>query len=122
MLYKRTEYFRYTFGEPLDAEFRILKAEGQSNPGECKMVDLSPGGAKLYSSYDIPIGQDEAPRLSLKFTVYNYPLEVPGTVLWKKPFNQGHMYGFEFDEDRKIGELIIGELKLRRRAETDSNR
>ncbi|MEK3935437.1 PilZ domain-containing protein [Sporosarcina sp. FSL W7-1349] len=121
MLYKRTEYFRYTFGEPLEAEFRILKAEGQSNPGECKVLDLSPGGAKLYSTYDIPVGQKDV-RLSLKFTVYNYPLDISGKVLWKKPFNQGHMYGFEFEEDRKIGELIVGELKLRRRAEADSER
>lgn len=118
MLYKRTEYFRYTFGEPLDAEFRILKSKDQSNPGQCKMIDLSPGGAKLYSSFNIPAGTDGA-KLLLKFTVYNYPLEIQGKVLWKKPFNQGFMYGFEFKEDQKNGELIVDELKLRRRSETD---
>ena len=40
MLYKRTEYFRYTFGKPLEAEFRIVVENGtdvESSPGECHL-------------------------------------------------------------------------------------
>ena len=57
MLYKRTEYFRYTFGEPLVAEFRIVVENGtdvESSPGECHFLDISPGGAKLFAKFDIP--------------------------------------------------------------------
>lgn len=124
MLYKRTEYFRYTFGEPVEAEFRILLAAGegqQSKLGECKLVDLSPGGAKLFSAFNIPVDGDDV-RLYLKFIIHDFPIGVYGVILWKKPFGNGFMYGFEFDEDTEVGQLIIGELKLRRRSEIDSGK
>lgn len=103
----------------MEAGFRIILPGGegqQSKLGECKLLDLSPGGAKIFSKFDIPVRGEDV-RLHLKFTVYDFPIEVDGVILWNKPYGDGFMYGFEFEEDTEIGELIVGELKLRRRSE-----
>ena len=55
MLYKRSDYFRYTLMKPLTVEFRIVVENGtdvESSPGECQLMDISPGGAKLFAKFD----------------------------------------------------------------------
>lgn len=120
MLYKRTEYFRYTFGEPLVAEFRIVVENGtdiESSPGECHFLDISPGGAKLFAKFDIPL-ERESVRLHIKFTLYEKLIDLQGVIVWKKPYSGGYMYGYDFDENVEIEHLIVEELKLRRRSES----
>jgi hypothetical protein len=119
MLYKRTEYFRYTFGEPLEAEFRIVVEHGkdaESSPGECHLMDISPGGAKLFAKFDIPI-ERESIRLHIKFTLYEKLIDLQGVIVWKKPYSGGYMYGYDFDKNPTIEQLIVEELKLLRRSE-----
>lgn len=120
MLYKRTEYFRYTFGEPLVAEFRIVVENGtdvESSPGECHFLDISPGGAKLFAKFDIPL-ESESVRLHVKFTLHEKLIALQGVIVWKKPYSGGYMYGYDFDENVEIEQLIVEELKLRRRSES----
>ncbi|WP_186669207.1 PilZ domain-containing protein [Sporosarcina sp. BP05] len=124
MLYKRTEYFRYTFGEPLVAEFRIVVENGtdvESSPGECCFLDISPGGAKLFAKFDIPV-ERESVRLHIKFTLYEKLIDLQGVIVWKKPYSGGYMYGYDFDDNLEIEHLIVEELKLRRRSEIASGR
>ena len=122
LLYKRTEYFRHTFGKPLEAEFRIIVEDGagrESRPGDCYLIDISPGGAKIFAKFNIPL-EHEAVRLRIKFTLHEEPIEVRGVIVWSKLSNGGYMYGYDFDEDTLIEQMIVGELKLRRRSEIDS--
>ncbi len=71
MLYKRQEYFRHSFGTPLDATFRILAGEGtsESNPGSCQLLDISPGGAKIETDFNIPTVKGQ---LSIAAQVYAF--------------------------------------------------
>ncbi|MHA6258404.1 PilZ domain-containing protein [Sporosarcina sp. CAU 1771] len=119
MYYKRAEYFRYTFGEPLEAKFRILLVNGtrkESKLGHCTLIDLSPGGARLFAEFDIPL-EGNPIQLHLSFTLYESQIDVEGTIVWKKPTRNGYLYGFEIVEDELTEELIVNELKLRRRSE-----
>ena len=53
MKYNRNEYFRYTFEEPCDATFRLIKQQEDnaevelSKKGACKIIDISPNGLKI---------------------------------------------------------------------------
>jgi len=117
MLYKRTEYFRHTFSKPLDAKFRIMMTDGtgqESGLGDCSIIDLSPGGAKLYSKLNIPFQRDVV-HLHLNFTLYQVEIDVQGLIVWKKTFGDGYTYGFEFKEDSLKEQLIVNELKLFRK-------
>ncbi|MCG3089622.1 PilZ domain-containing protein [Sporosarcina cyprini] len=115
MQYKRTEYFRHTFDEPIEAEFRLLVGEHHSkasSPGGCQLMDISSGGAKLYTEYDIPIELHEV-DLRLRFTLYEQPIEQEGKIVWKKRYQNGYQYGFDFLEQPLNARLIVDELKLR---------
>lgn len=119
MLYKRHEYFRYTFGQPLEGEFRIIIGDGEereSHPGDCQLIDISPGGAKIFTKFDIPVERGPV-RLHIKFTLLENPIEVRGVIVWRKSYSGGYMYGYDFDEDARLQQLIVKELKLRRRSE-----
>ncbi|WP_203245968.1 PilZ domain-containing protein [Sporosarcina beigongshangi] len=119
MLYKRHEYFRYTFGQPLEGEFRIVVEDKQgreSSPGHCQLVDISPGGAKLFAKFNIPV-ENGTVHLRIKFKLLEETREVSGVIVWRKPFKDGYLYGYDFDEDAELENIIVEELKLRRRSE-----
>ncbi|WP_438316191.1 PilZ domain-containing protein [Sporosarcina sp. FA9] len=119
MFYKRSEYFRYTFGKPLDANFRIVMGEAneqKSKKGDCALVDLSPGGAKLFAKFDIPLAH-EAVKIQLEFILYQAKIDVLGTIVWKESYHGDFLYGFDFEEDLAKEQLIVAELKLLRKSE-----
>ncbi|HEX5565208.1 MAG TPA: PilZ domain-containing protein [Sporosarcina sp.] len=124
MFYKRSEYFRYTFGEPLQGEFRLLLSNGEerkSKPGECLLIDISPGGSKIYCEFDIPMDQ-KGVRMSLTFTLHEDPIETNGQIVWKKPSKSAYLYGVDFDPNDETEELIVNELKLMRRSDATSTK
>lgn len=90
-----------------------------SSPGKCNFMDISPGGAKLFAKFDIPL-ERESVRLHIKFTLHEKLIDLRGVIVWKEPYSGGYMYGYDFDEDVAIEQLIVEELKLRRRTEIDS--
>ncbi|MFS0688479.1 PilZ domain-containing protein [Sporosarcina sp. 179-K 8C2 HS] len=118
MLYKRQEYFRHSFGTPLKASFRILVGEGanESNPGDCLLLDISPGGTKIATDFNLPV-EKEPVSVRLHFTLFETPIEIGGKFVWKKQSVGGFQYGIDFVEDPSISKLIVDELKLRRRTE-----
>lgn len=121
MFYKRAEYFRHTFGEPLEATFRILLADEtrkESSLGHCSVIDLSQGGAKLFAEFNLPLERNPV-RLQLVFTLFESQINTVGTVVWKKSHRGGYLYGFDIDEDENTAQLIVQELKLRRRMEVE---
>lgn len=121
MLYKRHEYFRHSFGIPLDATFRIVVGEGatKSNPGNCILLDISPGGTKIATDFNLPSEMGPV-SLRLNFILFETPIEIEGKVAWKKQSFGGFQYGIDFVEDPSIAKLIVDELKLRRRTEVGS--
>ena len=124
MFYKRLEYFRYTFGKPLEAKFRIIIANSngkESKMGDCSLVDLSPGGAKLFANFDIPLEHDPV-KIHLQFTLNETQIDASGPLVWKKPYQGGHLYGFDFEEDEVREELIVAELKLLRKSEIEAKK
>jgi hypothetical protein len=118
MLYKRHEYFRHSFGTPLNATFRIVIEEGanESNPGDCLLLDISPGGTKIATDFDLP-SEKEPVTVRLHFTLFETPIDVEGVIAWKKQSVGGFQYGIDFVEDPSISKMIVDELKLRRRTE-----
>ena len=124
MHYKRTEYFRYTFGTPLEAKFQIAVAEGsgtKSGIGACSLIDISPSGAKLYTKFDIPFGQDSA-QIHLNFKLYETEINVEGKFVWKGQYRGAHLYGMSFEEDLIKEQLIVDELKLLSRLELEKKK
>lgn len=118
MLYKRHEYFRYEFKEPLEANFKMLLAEGtfESKPGMCRLLDISPGGGKMYTNYEFPDVRG-AVQIRLTCTLFKEPLMIDGQIVWKKKDKAGYQYGVDFNENPLMEQLIVDELKLRRQSE-----
>ena len=101
MQYKRTEYFRYTFGEPLEAKFRIVPTGDlgtTSGVGACSLLDISPSGAKLAMKFDIPSGRDSS-QLLITFTLYKKEVEVRWNIVWKRQYRDTNVYGINFEEN-----------------------
>lgn len=120
MQYKRHEYFRYEFENPLDATLQVLLTDGsgESNPGTCKLLDISPGGTKVSTEFNLPERRGPL-HLRLVFTLFEQPLTIEGEIAWKKQVIGGFQYGIDFIEDLSIEQLIVGELKLRRQREVE---
>ncbi|MCG7344388.1 PilZ domain-containing protein [Sporosarcina sp. ACRSL] len=118
MLYKRHEYFRHSFGIPPKATFRIVVGEdmNESNPGDCLLLDISPGGTKIATDFNLPIEKGPV-FMRLHFTLFETPIDIEGKIVWKKQSTGGFQYGIDFVENPSISNLIIDELKLRRRSE-----
>lgn len=121
MQFKRNEGFRFVFNEPIEASFKLL-IEGKyvepeiQYPG--KIVDVSPHGVKLFS--DAKIGEytnNSTLRLELQFVLDVTVITAMGQLMWVKPYLKGWQYGIQFQSEEKIDELIISEMKLRRRKE-----
>ncbi|WP_415579424.1 PilZ domain-containing protein, partial [Filibacter tadaridae] len=72
-------------------------------------------------AYDIPLG-GEPVKLHIKFTLQSVPIDVQGTIKWKKPSKNGQLYGFDFEKDAALEQLIVDELKLRRHAEIEDGK
>lgn len=121
--YNRNEYFRYTFEEPCDATFRLIKQnEGNvgvelSNKGACKIIDISPNGLKLFSELFISI--DQLHHVELNFTLDTNPISLVGEFVWSHRKAWGYEYGVKLVGDSESEQMIIGELKKRRRKEME---
>lgn len=119
MHYKRHEAFRFPFDEPVPAEFSIyLKNSDRpgTGVGDSSLLDISPGGTRMTTSFDIPVIRDEV-ALKLRFNLYEQPIETDGIIVWKEAVENGWIYGIDFDEDEAVAQTIVTDLKLRRLAE-----
>ena len=126
MKYNRNEYFRYTFEEPCDAAFRLIRqSDGNaevelSKKGVCKIIDISPHGLKMFSELFISI--DQLHHVELNFTLDTNPISMVGEFVWSHRKAFGHEYGVKLVGDSESERMIIGELKNRRRKELELKR
>lgn len=121
MKYRRKEAFRFVFNEPVKASFAILLngvpagLKGTQYP--CEIIDISPGGMKVYS--DTNVVQNSAAHLHFEvhFVLDVTELVGVGRVVWSKTSGSGKQYGIQFNGEPGLGNLITCEMKQRRRKE-----
>ncbi|GKV67536.1 hypothetical protein NCCP2716_00340 [Sporosarcina sp. NCCP-2716] len=119
MHYKRDEAFRFPFSVPVPAEFSIhLKNSDQpgTGTGDAELLDISPGGTRMRTAYDIPVKRDTI-AVRLRFILYQQPISTDAVIVWKVASDGCWTYGVDFDEDPAISEQIVTDLKLRRQSE-----
>ena len=119
MVFKRTEGFRFTFAQPLPASFVIYE---NGNPQEierqkhtCEIVDISPRGMKMFSY--IEIGEHTNKQLEMHFILDSAPIKAFAEIVWVKPMGKNFQYGLIIENQPEVEELIVSELKIRRKKE-----
>lgn len=115
MHYKRTESFRYTFGTPLEARIEIFRQEADLLPistgqWEASILDISPNGMKIISSKNIQTLENL--QIQISFILNETPLDMTGTISWKKPTGTYFEYGILENNSLEIKNLLISELKV----------
>lgn len=121
MPFKRTEGFRFSFGEPIPAKYTILSDGELEDPKmttySCEILDISPHGIKMFSFHDIGENSSERLQLEVQFVLDEILIKAIGEIVWKKDFGSKLQYGLIFVGQPQVEELIISELKLRRKKE-----
>lgn len=116
MRYKRKEPFRYVFNDPIDGKFVIILNHGDENkvtrtdPGDLKIIDLSPRGMQFKTTLDIPMSTKEF-YLEISFVLDGEPIDMLGKVAWKKDQMEYVYYGFEGIEDNARQQIITERVK-----------
>ena len=121
MAFKRTEGFRFTFGVPIEANFTEL-INGKQEQLEvikypCEIIDVSPHGMKMFSSREIGENNNNLVQLELEFILDEVLIKAIGDIVLKKKYGDKFQYGLIFENQPGIEELIVSELKVRRKKE-----
>ena len=121
MQFKRSEGFRYEFPNPIHANFKILVnglAENIEQPVyECQIHDISPRGMKMFSEVSFGEHSNKMLQLEIHFILDEVAITAVGNIVWEKPYAKGKQYGLVFVNQPKLENLIVSELKARRRKE-----
>lgn len=122
MFFKRQEGFRFSFDEPVIAKVKmIVKNNIVTKNGvdtfEAGILDISPRGLKIYSETDFSEGVNDHVHLEIRFVLDASEIVGIGEIVWQKMFGKGWQYGIIFEGQAAIENLIISELKNRRRKE-----
>lgn len=118
MFFKRQESFRFSFDEPIPAKVKML-VDGQPirKDGveifDASILDISPRGVKVFAEANFK----EIPLLEVRFVLDSSEITGIGEVVWTKVFGQGMQYGIIFQNQSSLEDLIISELKMRRKKE-----
>lgn len=123
MKYKRKESFRHVLERNVMAKCKITSRNEEKIVLEtelCRLVDLSPSGVRIAIPDSLPV-DEHLLKAELNFVLYAKPISVEGTIKWKKLQNDDYLYGIDLEADEALMELIISELKLRRRQEVKEN-
>ncbi len=116
MIFKRQEGFRFKFEEPIQITFAIYE-NGKVNHRQTAMADLldiSPRGLKMFTEVDLGINP---PPLDIHFVLDTQEVRAYGDVIWSRPFGNGKQYGIQFNDQGPVEDMIVEELKLRRKKE-----
>ena len=121
MIFKRQEGFRHAFGEPLQAWIVVL-IEGKPLDVEqtripCEILDVSPRGLKISIGEDFNEHKNKVLQLEISFILDATEIKGIGEIVWSKKFGSGYHYGITFFNQASVEELIVHELKSRRRKE-----
>jgi len=122
MIFKRNEGFRLVFNEPIQSYFNVLvdgkAAELGSTRIACEIIDISPRGIKMGSTFDLTVYRTESLQLEVFFVIDEQELKGIGEIVWSKKFGNGYQYGVIFNDQPALEKAIVDQLKIRRRKET----
>ncbi|ANU10306.1 hypothetical protein A1A1_18202 [Planococcus antarcticus DSM 14505] len=111
MFYKRSESFRYTFGTPPEIFLRVrdlLKNKVLPANIYCLLFDISPKGAKLFSEKEFKSGEE---TVRLEFILNHETIIANAEIVWKQPYEEGWMYGADFERNPIKEMLILNEIR-----------
>ena len=118
MEYKRKESFRHKLINPIDLACTVKHPDRETAVrAEGKIIDISPRGLRVGFDKKLPTDVSES-TLLLSFVIHERTFELTGETVWDRPNGQGlYTYGIRLHIDDRMQESIIGDLKLRRKAE-----
>jgi len=70
----------------------------------------------MFTEVDLGVNP---PPLDLRFVLDTIEVRAYGEIIWSRPFGNGKQYGVNFNNQGSVEDLIIDELKSRRRKEAD---
>lgn len=116
MIFKRQEGFRFKFEEPVTMTFAIYEdgRVDQEQTAMAELLDISPRGLKMFTEVDLGVNP---PPLDLRFVLDTREVRTYGEIIWSRPFGTGKQYGVFFNNQGAVEDLIVEELKLRRKKE-----
>lgn len=121
MIFKRKEGFRFTFTEPVKAACRVMQngqpLDPQASYLSLEIVDISPKGMKVAMEQNFEDALLNDIELQVIFCLDTVQLECDGEIVWKRRGGARYYYGLYFDAQEAKEQLIIDELKSRRRKE-----
>lgn len=124
MSFRRKESFRFVFNEPIEAKFKVFvngkQLSDKSYP--CKILDISPRGIKMYTDVELQLDFKQNIQFETYFVLNITNIQAIGDIIWSKPYSKGKQYGLFFKEQSDIDDLIINEMKIRRRKEVLGNK
>lgn len=100
MRYRRHETLRYSFEQPVEATYKIIKVGGrsiQSSMGEAHILDLSPGGMKISSPFHISL--EKKVQFFVETSIAGIDLAITANGIWCKKVRGRYHYGLDFLED-----------------------
>ena len=121
MAFKRTEGFRFAFGEPIYAKYLVLidgkPQDLERTKYDCEILDISPRGMKMFSYHHIGEHSNKLLQIEVHFILDEVLIKAVGDIVWEKSFGNKNQYGLIFDGQPQVEQLIVDELKLRRKKE-----
>ena len=123
MFFKRKEGFRFSFDNPIPAEIVILDngrpADIERTRYKCHILDISPRGMKMFTEADFGVRLNQAQQIEIHFVLDMTDIVGVGEVMWEKPYGRGKQFGIVFYDQPSVEDLILNELKSRRRKEVN---
>ena len=82
-----------------------------------KIIDISPHGMKML--YDLKLQRHlvKSTKVEIHFVIDTHMIEAHGEIKWSKIFGNLCELGILFHDGHSLEEMIISELKLRRKKE-----
>lgn len=121
MIFKRQEGFRFVFSEPLPASFCLLidgkPQDIEKTQYQCDIHDISPRGMKMFSNVEIGVDSSKLVQVEVHFILDVTKIKAIGEMVWTKKVVNGFQYGLIFVDQPAVEELIVSELKGRRKKE-----
>lgn len=110
MFQDRMESYRYSFGKPPEIRLEIQRENEVQRRIFGLLLDVSPGGAKIFSEHELPVG---AVAVKFFFKINHENIAASGELVWKSAISNGWVYGVEYFADSAKEMLIAEEIKAR---------
>lgn len=126
MIFKRQEGFRFVFPESLHATFSLLvdgkPQDLEKTQYQCEIQDISPRGMKMFSNIEIGVDSNKLVQVEVSFILDVTKIKAIGEIVWSKTVLHGFQYGLIFVDQPAVEELIVEELKGRRKKELQAKK